>query len=68
MFLSPSFSCGTGETKEDLAAIRVITVLSHRESLFIHFRKSTPSQNRQLDISISSSQLLVDDFVGELTF
>jgi hypothetical protein len=33
----------------------------------ISFRKSTPLQNRPLDISISKSKL-VDNFVGELTF
>ena len=33
---------------------------------FIIFWKSTPPQNRQLNILISSSKQ-VDDFVGELT-
>ena len=30
-------------------------------------RKSTPSQNRQLNIPISNSEQLVDDFMGNLT-
>ena len=36
--------------------------------LSISFRKSTLSQNRQLNISTSKSKQYVDDFVGELTF
>ena len=32
------------------------------------FRKSTPPQNRQLNISISNSKNRVDNSVGELTF
>ena len=35
---------------------------------YFHFRKSTPPQNRQLDISISDSKQEFDDFVGDLTF
>jgi len=36
--------------------------------LLISFRKSTPPQNRQLNILVSDSKQKVDDFVGELTF
>ena len=36
--------------------------------LLMSFRKSTPTQNRQLNISISDSEQQVDDFVGKLTF
>ena len=37
--------------------------LSDTMYLLIDFRKSTPPQNRQLDISISNSEQQVDDFV-----
>ena len=43
-------------------------LLSHRMYLLISFRKSTPPQNRQLDILISKSEQSVDDFRGGLTF
>ena len=42
--------------------------LSHTMDSLLSFRKSTPSQNRQLDILISDSKQYVDDFVGGLTF
>ena len=35
--------------------------------LLIGFRKSTPPQNRQLNILVSHSHQEVDDFVGKLT-
>ena len=34
----------------------------------ISFRKSTPQQNRQLDISMSNNNQKVDNLVGKLTF
>jgi hypothetical protein len=36
--------------------------------ILISFRKSTPQQNRQLNILIGNSKQQVDDLVGELTF
>ena len=43
-------------------------LLSDTMCLLISIRKSTPQQNRQLDILISNSEQQVDHFVGELTF
>ena len=42
--------------------------LSHTMNELNGFRNSTPSQNRQLIISIVTSKQQVHDFVGELTF
>ena len=44
-----------------------LELLSLQMDLLISFRKSTPPQNRQLNISISNSERYVDDFVRELT-
>ena len=43
-------------------------VLSDRIYLLINLRKSTPLQNRRLNIVISDGKQQVDDSVGELTF
>ena len=43
-------------------------VLSDTMCLLIGFEKSTPPQNRQLNIPISNNKQLIDDFVGEFTF
>ena len=43
-------------------------ILSGTMYLSISFIKSTPPQNRQLDIMISNSKQVVDDLVVELTF
>ena len=50
-----------------LGGCRVQSV-SHSMYYSDDLRKSTPSQKRQLDTSISNSKQQVDDFVGELTF
>ena len=42
-------------------------ILSDTLHVLISFRKSTPTQNRQLDILISDGKHQVDEFVGELT-
>jgi len=42
-------------------------LLSHRMYLLMSLGKSTPPQNRQLDIFISNSKQCVDDFMGNLT-
>ena len=42
--------------------------LSYTTCWSISFRKSTPPQNRQLNISISHSKQYIDDFVEDLTF
>ena len=42
--------------------------LLHRMCLSTISRKSTPPQNLQLNVLISSGEQLFDDFVGELTF
>ena len=44
------------------------TVLSQTMYSVNGFRKSTPTQNRQLFVLISNSEHDVDDFVGDLTF
>ena len=49
-------------------AVPTVAGLSDTMYLLISFRKSTSPQNRQLNILISTSKQLVDDFVGELTF
>ena len=41
---------------------------SWNRHLSIRSRKSTPPQNRQLDMFISDGKQQVDDFMGELTF
>ena len=38
------------------------------DDLSMSYRKSSPPQNRDLDIIISSSEQKIDDFVGQLTF
>ena len=43
-------------------------LLSHTMYSLISFRKSTPPQNRQFNLSISNSKQQVDDLVGGLTF
>ena len=45
-----------------------MVTLSDRMYLLISFRKSTPPQNRQLNILISSYTEQVDGFGGGLTF
>ena len=47
---------------------RLAVVSFHRKYSLISLRKSTPPQNRQLNILISNSEQCVDDFVGGLTF
>ena len=61
-----SFMCmaGTGSAPSIPPSGRGVTSLSHRMHFFV--RKSTPPQNRQLNIC--NSQQEVDDFVGELPF
>ena len=54
-------SAGCGE------ALLQAPSLSHIMHSLITFRKSTPQQNRQINISISNSKQQVDDFVRELT-
>ena len=48
--------------------LRVGRVESQTTCLLVSLRKSTPSYNRPLDVSIGSSEQQVHDFVGELTF
>jgi hypothetical protein len=42
--------------------------LSHRMYSLNGFRKSTPPQNRQPNISIRNSKEQIGDFVGKLAF
>ena len=49
-------------------AIRPVAGLSDLMCLLVSFRKSTPTQDRQLYVLISNSKQLVDGLVGVLTF
>ena len=53
---------------EAKATLERAVISSHSMNLLIRFRKSTPPQNRQLNVLIGNSKQQVDDFVGELTF
>ena len=57
----------------DVLRVSCVALPSRLETYRTHsftdlFRKSTPPQNSQLNISISNSKQQVDDFVNESTF
>ena len=60
--------CGVVDPGQSLENKTLFPSSSDRKYLLISFRKSTPPQNRQLNILIGNSKQQVVDFVGELTF
>ena len=57
-----------GCLSREASRLSTLPTLSDTMYLLISFRKSTPPQNRQLNILIGNSKRSVDEFVGELTF
>ena len=47
---------------------KALPILFNRMHLLGNFKRCTPLQNRQLNLSIRNSEQWVDDFVEELTF
>ena len=61
------FRCMAANLHADLEQVPLPN-LSDTMYLSMSFRKSTPPENRQLNVSISNSKQLVDDCVGKVTF